>query len=60
MSDTLCECGHWNYDHRQTTGLCEVSYCECKKFELDADDSVVENPWDGDEAERSIGFNKSQ
>ena len=51
MPDTLCDCGHWNYDHRQTTGLCEVGYCECKQFELDVDEDAVENPWDGDEGE---------
>ena len=51
MPDTLCECGHWNYDHRNTQDECSVGYCECKQFELDIDEEAVPNPWDGDEGE---------
>ena len=48
MPSTVCDCGHWNYDHRNTTDECDVGYCECKMFELDPDEDSVENPWEGD------------
>tara|TARA_Y100000310_G_scaffold274986_1_gene291347 strand:+ start:1484 stop:1705 length:222 start_codon:yes stop_codon:yes gene_type:complete len=51
MPSTTCYCGHWNYDHRNTTDECDVGYCECKMFELDPDEDSVENPWEGDDGE---------
>jgi len=51
MPSTLCECGHWNGDHRNTQDECDVGYCECKQFVLDEDKEAVPNPWEGDDAE---------
>ena len=44
MTSTLCKCGHWDYDHSDTTDECVVSTCECKQFELDAGAEVVLDP----------------
>ena len=49
MPSTVCYCGHWNYDHRNTTDKCDVGYCECKQFELDVEETPSPNPWEGDD-----------
>ena len=44
MPSTLCECGHWDYDHGDTKDECIVSDCECKQFEEQIPEVTVLNP----------------
>ena len=48
---SLCICGHHDHDHIDTTGRCDVSYCDCDKFD-EVHSNNDDNPWgDGKEAE---------
>ena len=50
----MCVCGHYEYDHKVDTRLCDVSYCECELFVAEDKDAVAENkeadnnPWGPD------------
>ena len=47
----MCACGHYEYDHKVDTRLCDVSYCECELFvaeDKDAGSAADDNPWGSD------------
>ena len=47
MTQLMCICGHYEYDHKVDTRLCDVSYCECKSFVAE-DKDADNNPWGPD------------